>query len=135
MPSLDTARTTAASPPPASADAEAAAPMPDVIDPARLRARALAATKFLKTLANNHRLMILCHLVEGEHSVGELEEHLGIQQAHLSQQLSRLRRDGLVRTRRESRTIFYSLGSEEAREMIGTLYRMFCRERAARRRG
>lgn len=135
MPSLATAKATAAAPPPAPDVAAAAPPAPDVIEPARLRARALAATKFLKTLANNHRLMILCHLVEGEHSVGELEEHLGIQQAHLSQQLSRLRRDGLVRTRRESRTIYYSLGSEEAREMLGTLYRMFCRDRAVRRRG
>jgi DNA-binding transcriptional ArsR family regulator len=109
--------------------ADKAAPPADDIDAARLRARAQAATRFLKTLANHHRLMILCHLVEGEHAVGELEEQLGIQQAHLSQQLARLRRDGLVRTRRESRTVFYSLGSEEAREMIGTLYRLFCRER------
>lgn len=112
-----------------------AAPPADEIDAARLRARAQTATRFLKTLANHHRLMILCHLVEGEYAVGELEEQLGIQQAHLSQQLARLRRDGLVRTRRESRTIFYSLGSEEAREMIGTLYRVFCRERPRARRG
>lgn len=112
-----------------------AAPAADDIDAARLRARAQAATRFLKTLANHHRLMILCHLVEGEHAVGELEEQLGIQQAHLSQQLARLRRDGLVRTRRESRTIFYRLGSEEAREMIGTLYRLFCTERPPVHRG
>ena len=135
MPTLAT-ETTAAVPVIPLADAgEAAVPAAVAIDAARLRARAQAATRFLKTLANHHRLMILCHLVEGEHAVGELEEQLGIQQAHLSQQLARLRRDGLVRTRRESRTIFYRLGSEEAREMIGTLYRLFCTERPPVHRG
>lgn len=104
------------------------------IDASRLRGRARAASRFLKTLANQHRLMILCHLIEGEYSVGQLEEQLGIQQAHLSQQLARLRREGLVRTRRDSRLIYYSLGSEEAREMIAALYRVFCRDRSGRRR-
>ena len=102
-------------------------------DAAPLRARARVATRFLKTLANQHRLMILCYLVEGEHAVGELEERLGIQQAHLSQQLARLRRDGLVRTRRESRTVYYSLGSQEAQDMIATLHRLFCRDRSNKR--
>ena len=133
IPATETAAAVPAIPSP---DAEeAAAGAVGTLEAARLRARAQAATRFLKTLANHHRLMILCYLVEGEHAVGELEAHLGIQQAHLSQQLARLRRDGLVRTRRESRTIFYSLGSEEVREMIGTLYRLFCRERPRAPRG
>lgn len=129
MPTLATETAPAVREAPLADAGEAAMPAAVAIDAARLRARAQAATHFLKTLANNHRLMILCYLVEGEHAVGELEEHLGIQQAHLSQQLARLRRDGLVRTRRESRTIYYSLGSDEAREMIGALYRLFCRDR------
>ena len=113
----------------AAAVVPAAAPE---LDAAQLAGQAKAATRFLKTLANQHRLMILCHLVEGEHAVGELEEQLGIQQAHLSQQLARLRREGLVRTRRESRTIYYRLGSDEARDMIGVLYRLFCRNQPGR---
>lgn len=88
--------------------------------------QATRATQFLKTLANQHRLMILCHLVEGERSVTALEQQLGIQQAHLSQQLARLRHEGLVRTRRESRTIYYSLGSEETKAVLEVLYRVFC---------
>ncbi len=109
---------------------------PDVVmpemDAARLQRQAQAATRFLKALANQHRLMILCHLVEGERAVGELEEELGIQQAHLSQHLARLRHDGLVRTRRESRAIYYRLGSDEARAVLGTLYRLFCRTSSQR---
>ena len=106
---------------------DGAAPEPAAAQAARLADSARDATRFLKTLANQHRLTILCHLVEGERAFGELEQLLGIQQAHLSQQLARLRRDGLVRTRRVSRTIYYRLGSDEAKAMIGTLYGLFCR--------
>ena len=106
---------------------DGAAPEPAAAQAARLAGSARDATRFLKTLANQHRLTILCHLVEGERAFGELEGLLGIQQAHLSQQLARLRRDGLVRTRRVSRTIYYRLGSDEAKAMIGTLYGLFCR--------
>jgi DNA-binding transcriptional ArsR family regulator len=118
--------------PPLSVSLRPAPQDPVKIDVVRLSTRARAASRFLKTLANQHRLMILCHLTEREHSVGELEQELGIQQAHLSQQLARLRREGLVRARRESRQIYYSLGSEEAREMIATLYRLFCRDRSSK---
>jgi ArsR family transcriptional regulator len=99
---------------------------PAEIDSLLLRGQAAEATRFLKSLSNPHRLMVLCHLLHGERSVGDLERALGIQQAHLSQQLARLRRDGLVRTRRHSRSIYYSLGSREAQQMIGLLYRLFC---------
>ena len=102
-------------------------PEPAAAQAVRLADSARDATRFLKTFANQHRLTILCHLVEGERAFGELEQLLGIQQAHLSQQLARLRRDGLVRTRRVSRTIYYRLGSDEAKAMIGTLYGLFCR--------
>jgi ArsR family transcriptional regulator len=84
------------------------------------------ATAFLKTLANQNRLMALCHLAEGERSVGELELLLGIRQANLSQQLARLRADGLVKTRRDSKSIYYSLDSPEVVSVIQLLYRLFC---------
>jgi ArsR family transcriptional regulator, virulence genes transcriptional regulator len=87
---------------------------------------AQSASGFLKALANPHRLLVLCHLSEGELSVGELEERVGLRQPHLSQHLARLRRDQLVRTRRDSRTIYYSLGSREAERLIALLYDMFC---------
>lgn len=85
-----------------------------------------AATKFLKSLANEHRLLILCHLIDRERSVGELEGLLGMRQPALSQQLAKLREEGLVATRRESRTIYYRLASTEAERMVGLLYDLFC---------
>ncbi len=99
---------------------------PTAIDLAAMTRNARVAARFLKTLAHEQRLLILCHLAHGECSVGELEARLGMRQAHLSQQLARLRQDGLVRTRRASRTIFYRLASEDAEAMIGVLYERFC---------
>lgn len=87
---------------------------------------ALEATDFLKALANQNRLLILCHLAEGEKSVTELETLLGIRQPTLSQQLARLREEDLVATRREAKTIYYSLASTEAGLVIQLLYKMFC---------
>ena len=84
------------------------------------------ASNFLKALANENRLIILCCLAESEKNVGELENMLGIRQPSLSQQLARLRADGLVATRRDSKQIYYRLASEEAQQMIGLLYNMFC---------
>lgn len=91
-----------------------------------MRANALAASEFLKSLASEHRLMILCQLVEGEKSVGELQALLDMRQAHLSQQLARLRADGVVRTRREAQTIYYELDSEAAIGVLELLYKVFC---------
>jgi ArsR family transcriptional regulator len=88
--------------------------------------RAGEAGRFLKSLGNEHRLLILCSLAEGEKSVGELERLLEMRQPHLSQHLTRLRADGLVETRRVSRAVFYRLGSEPAKRMIGLLYELFC---------
>jgi ArsR family transcriptional regulator len=89
------------------------------------------AAGFLKALANRHRLLVLCHLSEGEKSVGELEALLGVRQPHLSQQLARLREDGLVQTRRDSRTIYYRLGSAAAERLVGVLHELFCEGGAA----
>ncbi|MGR3320821.1 MAG: ArsR/SmtB family transcription factor [Pseudooceanicola sp.] len=84
------------------------------------------AAAFLKTLAHQGRLMILCHLGSGEKSVGELEELLGMRQAAVSQMLARLRDEGFVATRREGKTIYYSLADDRTSEVIGLLYRLFC---------
>lgn len=91
-----------------------------------MRSRAAEAERFLKSIGNGHRLLILCSLAEGEKSVAELEQLLEMRQPHLSQHLSRLREDGLVKTRRASRTVFYSLGSEPAERVIRLLYDLFC---------
>ena len=79
------------------------------------------ASMFLKSLANDNRLVIVCALANGEHNVSQLEELLGIRQPTLSQQLARLRTDGIVSTRRKSKKIFYSLASKEAEQIIGML--------------
>ena len=91
-----------------------------------LSENAKRASNFLKALANENRLIILCCLAEGERNVGELETMLGIRQPSLSQQLARLRSDGLVETRRDSKQVYYRLASEEAQQMIELLYEMFC---------
>lgn len=88
--------------------------------------KAAEAAAFLKTLANENRLMVLCFLAQGEKSVTELELLLGIRQPNLSQQLARLRAEGLVKTRRDAKSIYYSLDSEEVVLVIQLLYKMFC---------
>ena len=90
---------------------------------------ARAAADLLKALAHETRLMILCLLVEGEKSVGELEQLMLLRQPSVSQQLARLRFDGLVHARRDGRTIYYSLGSEEAKKVVTLLYDLYCKEK------
>jgi DNA-binding transcriptional ArsR family regulator len=94
----------------------------------RMVDNAKRASDFLKALAHENRLMILCILAEGEKSVSELEHLLTLRQPTVSQQLARLRADGLVSTRREGKVIYYSLASDEARVIIGAIYDMFCRK-------
>lgn len=95
-------------------------------DPEEMGAKASQAACFLKTMANERRLMILCHLVGGERSVSELEQLLEMRQPALSQQLARLREEGVVATRRESRTIYYRLASAETEVLLNCLYQLFC---------
>lgn len=90
------------------------------------------ASSFLKALAHESRLIILCILAEGEQSVSQLEHKLELRQPTVSQQLARLRADGLVSTRRDGKAIYYSLASDEARTIIGAIYNVFCKK--ARRR-
>ncbi|MCF6272743.1 MAG: metalloregulator ArsR/SmtB family transcription factor [Rhodobacteraceae bacterium] len=87
---------------------------------------ASSATNFMKALAHEGRLMILCHLVSGEKSVSELENLLSSRQAAVSQQLARLRLEGLVNSRRDGKVIYYSLGDQRATRMIELLHQMFC---------
>ncbi len=91
-----------------------------------LKANAASASALLKALANQDRLLLLCQLSQGERSVSELEQLLGIQQPTLSQQLGVLRREGLVATRREGKLIHYRISSPEALAVIATLYQLFC---------
>jgi len=93
-----------------------------------LEKKAEQASALLKAMSNQSRLMILCQLNEGEKSVGELERIVGLSQSALSQHLARLRRDKLVKTRREAQTIFYSLQGDEAVTVIKTLYDLYCRD-------
>ena len=85
-----------------------------------------AACGLLKALANRHRLMIVCQLTEKERSVGELAALLKIRDSTVSQHLALLRKDGLVTARRDGQTIWYSIGSAPARELVRTLYRVYC---------
>lgn len=84
------------------------------------------ATDFLKAIAHEGRLMILCRLSEGECSVAEIESLLGARQAAVSQQLARLRIEGLVDTRREGKSIYYFIADERAKQLVASLYFMFC---------
>ena len=95
--------------------------MKDLFDQAR------RASDMLKALSHETRLLILCLLSEGEKSVSELEETLSMSQAAVSQQLARLRFDRLVKTRREGRSIYYSIADEEVSALIAALYDIFCR--------
>ena len=94
----------------------------------RMVSNAKRASDFLKALAHESRLMILCILAEGEKSVSELEDILNLRQPTVSQQLARLRADGLVSTRRDGKAIYYNLASAEARVVIGAIYDVFCKK-------
>jgi DNA-binding transcriptional ArsR family regulator len=101
------------------------APAP-AIDAEAMRAHAADAARLLKALGNEKRLMLLCLLVEGERSVGELNARLDLSQSALSQHLAVLRADGLVATRREAQTIYYSLADGPAHRIIDTLHGIYC---------
>lgn len=92
----------------------------------RLQDNTRRASGLLKAMSNEHRLLILCQLEGGEKSVGELVRLVGLSQSALSQHLARLRRDSLVRTRREAQTIFYSVASREALVLLEQLQLLYC---------
>jgi len=86
------------------------------------------AARLMKALANERRLSILCHLGRGEMCVGQLADAVGLSQSALSQHLAKLRADRLVKTRRRSQTVFYSLCSAEAAAVINVLAGLYCGE-------
>ncbi len=97
-----------------------------LIDPGQIEAHALEAATLLKLLANQHRLMILCTLVQGEMSVSEINEHIGLSQSALSQHLALLRKENIVKTRRQSQTILYSLAQDHTTRIIQVLQELYC---------
>jgi DNA-binding transcriptional ArsR family regulator len=101
------------------------------VDVDRMGEHAREASELLKALAHEGRLMILCGLLHGEKSVGELEALLSRRQASVSQQLARLRLEGLVSARRDGRMIYYDIASDKARSVIGALYASFCAPNAS----
>ena len=93
----------------------------------KIMANATEAANFLKAISHEGRLMILCQLADGEKSVTELEELLAARQAAVSQQLARLRLEGLVTPRRDGKAIYYSLTDNRSRQIIDLVYDLFCK--------
>ena len=93
----------------------------------KMAGNAMRASNFLKAISHEGRLMILCHLASGEKSVTELEDLLSARQAAVSQQLSRLRLEGLVTPRRDGKTIYYSLTDDRPKQIMEVVYDLFCR--------
>lgn len=96
---------------------------------ARFQARADVAARLMKALSNEHRLLVLCHLIgEGELSVGALVQAVGLSQSAMSQHLARLREDGLVSFRREAQTLYYRVSDPAAARVIAVLKDVYCPE-------
>ncbi len=96
------------------------------IDPNVMREAADEASELLKALSNQHRLLILCQLIEGEKSVGQLAGFLGIRDSTVSQHLALLRRERIIAGRRDGQTIWYRIESGPARAVMEVLYGAYC---------
>lgn len=95
----------------------------------QLEDKAGEASGLMRVLSNQWRLLILCHLTQGEHSVQQLQKLVGLGQSALSQHLAILRYEELVATRREAQSIIYSIASPEAEELLSTLYNIYCQNK------
>lgn len=84
------------------------------------------ASLLLKALSNECRLLILCNLLDGEKSVSELNQRVALSQSALSQHLARLRRDHLVKVRKQAQTVYYRIASDEAEQVIGLMHQLYC---------
>lgn len=100
------------------------------LDLSQIEENSAQAANLLKLLSNQHRLLILCHLVQGELCVSELESRLDISQSSLSQHLARLRSQGIVEFRKQSTTVYYRLSDHKAQRVLQTLYELYCDEGA-----
>lgn len=96
-------------------------------DMEKMMKNAEAASNFLKAISHEGRLMILCHLASGEKSVTDLEDLLSSRQSAVSQQLTRLRLEGLVKPRRDGKTIYYSLMDDRPKQIMEVVYDLFCK--------
>ena len=94
----------------------------------KMTRNAQEASNFLKAISHEGRLMILCHLASGEKTVTELEELLSARQSAVSQQLSRLRLEGIVKPRRDGKVIYYSLTDHRSTQIMEVVYDLFCRQ-------
>lgn len=112
---------------PAATEAESIGPLSPQAE--KLMDNARTASDFLKAVAHENRLLILCLLAEGERSVTELEELLSLRQTAVSQQLARLRLDNLVNARRDGKSVYYSLADPQTKLLIDVLYTLYCREK------
>jgi len=92
----------------------------------QLKMKAPEVAEFLRLFANGNRLILLCHIAQKERSVTDIQNELGLKQPGLSQQLAELRESGLVKTRRDSRLIYYSIADDKARAVMDLLYGLFC---------
>ena len=101
------------------------------IELGRMVENAREASEFLRALAQESRLLILCVLAGGEKSIGELEKFLSQRQSTVSQQLARLRPESLVTSRREGKTIYYSLASDKVRTILDAIHDVFCTQETA----
>lgn len=108
------------------ASGKAAAPLLDKLPTEELMAKADVAAGLMKALSNPCRLLILCMLSDGEKTVSELEQHLHTKQPNVSQQLARLRHEGLVGARREGRMMYYHLADDRVRGVLSALYDAYC---------
>ena len=102
-------------------------PKKEDMDLELMQQNASRASDMMKLLSHPHRLMILCELNQGECSVGDLGERIGINQSPLSQHLARMRHEGVVQSRREAQTVYYSLAGEEIGAIISLLYGLYCK--------
>jgi len=100
----------------------------NTVNPEQMASAAAKASELMRTLGHKDRLMILCHLISGEKSVGGLARLLEIPQSPLSQHLARMRKEKLVTTRREAQTIYYSIASNEAMRMVELMHELYCSE-------
>ncbi len=105
----------------------------DVSELTELHDMAAHAVELLKAMANEWRLMILCQLAEGEKTVSELQDILGLSQSALSQHLAVLRRERIVRSRKEAQSVSYSLSGDDATKVMQTLHEVFCKSQGEKR--
>ncbi|MGB3490446.1 MAG: metalloregulator ArsR/SmtB family transcription factor [Xanthobacteraceae bacterium] len=96
------------------------------IDPVVMRNAANDASELLRALSNHHRLLILCQLIDGEKSVGQLAEFLGVRDSTTSQHLALLRRDRIITGRRDGQTVWYRISSQPAQDIVQVLYGVYC---------